>query len=98
MTAGILDKASVENCKVPKILALLHANKLANHCFMDINKRHKTPALGRNKEGGSLSFTAVARELTFLVLVPPTQILTRHHKEGQIIVVHTVGCNTGEDP
>ena len=51
------------------------------------------PALGEKNEGGSLFLTAVARVLTFLVLVPPTQILTGYHKEGQIIVVHTVGYN-----
>ena len=93
MTAGIRDKTSVENCKVLEILALLHANKLANHCFMNISKRHETPALGEKNEGGSLFLTAVDRVLTFLVLVPPTQILTGYHKEGQIIVVHTVGYN-----
>ena len=71
MTAGILDKASVENCKVPEILALLHANKLANHCFMDISKRRETLGLEGKKKGGSLFLTAVARVLTFLVLVHP---------------------------
>ena len=95
MTADIWDQDSVKNCRRSEILALLHANKLVNHSFMDIGKRHETPA---SEKKDSLFLTEVARVWTFLVLVPPTQILTGHHEEGQITAAHTVGCNIGEDP